>query len=82
MAITRSRNGNYLNNILKGVNSMVMYTREELEQLDGRGLLLEYRTVSQEAVIYQSYKENNEHMKNLLEYRRQIGEIILDRMSK
>ena len=59
-----------------------MYTREELEQLDGRGLLLEYRTVSQEAVIYQSYKENNEHMKNLLEYRRQIGEIILDRMSK
>lgn len=82
MAITRLRNGNYLNNILKGVNRMVMYTREELEQLDGRKLLLEYRMATQEVVIYKPYSENEEHVKNLLEYRKQVGEVILKRMDK
>ena len=82
MAITRLKNGNYLNNTLKGVNNMIMYTREELKQLDGRKLLLEYRMATQEVVIYKPYSENEEYVKSLLEYRKQVGEVILERMDK
>lgn len=58
------------------------FTKEQLEKMDNRELLFEYRTIIQEVEEYKGRLKNIDAMMKLVDYRQLIGELILERMEK